>query len=218
MADKPFQAEDSQPNSESNDTSNNEESFSSSQLDQISKMINSAFTGRFKPLQATLTSLHDRLVQDDNQEQPEQDDKMSNKQKIARLESQLKAMADEKATAVAKERDLSLRQNVKDKLIAAGIAPNMIKAAMSVLIDTDKSIGYDDDNQIVFRHTSGDMDLDTGLKTWTATEEAKAFKAARKVMGSGDHGYSTSGASSNKQLSEEELGNAFIEAFKAGRL
>lgn len=86
----------------------------------------------------------------------------------------------------AKAKDAALRTTLQEKLIKSGIDPKRAHLALGVLVDAQKRVRYADDDSIIFRGDDNeDVDLETGLKAWTQTEDAKTFTPPRGTGGSG---------------------------------
>ncbi len=98
---------------------------------------------------------------------------------------QLKAERDaEKAAA----RDGKLRQKLTDALTKGGVDPRYVRKAVGDLVDVEKRVRFSDDegDDLVFRDATGDLDLETGLKGWFKSDDAKIYLPPRGTQGSGD--------------------------------
>ena len=74
------------------------------------------------------------------------------------------------------ERNLTVRQKVSEELAGLGFDSARIRQATGNLIDADKRVRWDDESQsIVFKDSDGDIDLQTGLKSWAKTDDAKIY-------------------------------------------
>ncbi len=88
-----------------------------------------------------------------------------------------------------KTRDTVLRQRVSESLAEIGIRePARIKQAIHHLVDGEKRIAYDEDsNSLVFRDSDDAvLDLTTGLKSWSKSDDGKHFLPPTGARGSGD--------------------------------
>lgn len=101
----------------------------------------------------------------------------------------IQAAEEREAAAKARQRDVTLRQQLSEALGKHGVDPKRMAHALSYLIDGTKSVRYsaDDAEDIVFRDGEGaDVDLATGLKSWAQTDDAKIYLPPRGASGSGD--------------------------------
>ena len=102
-------------------------------------------------------------------------------EQITASNEQLKAERDaEKKSA----RDGKLRNTLTEKLTRSGIDPKYVGHAVGILVDVQRRVRFADDegDDIVF----GDLDLDTGLKDWVRSDDAKIYLPPRGTHGSGD--------------------------------
>lgn len=98
------------------------------------------------------------------------------------LESERRAQAE-----VAKRREVEMRQLVTEKLAAHGIDGARAKHALGYLVDVAKTVVLDESGNVSFRGSDGDpIDVETGIKSWVATDEAKIYLPPRGTTGSGD--------------------------------
>ena len=155
---------------------------SSITVEQVNQIVNSAISSRFKSFERKLDEFATNF-KPTTQEEPKKEDKFSV------LQRQMEAIQKERDAEVAKRKDTELRTSIKDALVKSGVSPHMVKAAMSVLVDSDKVVGYNDDDQIVFKTATGDLDLANGIKTWAKSEEGKVFVAPRGTQGSGERSF-----------------------------
>jgi hypothetical protein len=87
----------------------------------------------------------------------------------------------------AKAKDAALRSTLHERLTKAGIDPKRVHLALGTLIDAQKRVRYADDDSIVFRGDDNEeVDIETGLKTWSQTDDAKTYMPPRGASGSGD--------------------------------
>ena len=125
---------------------------------------------------------------------------------LAVLKKQVQSLQDEKQAETKAKQELQLRSTVKDALTRNGVAGNMVKAAMAVLVDADKAVGFGETGEIVFKGQYGEQDLDTGLKDYFRSEEGKSFLPPKGAAGSNDKRYNGASAGGGKQtLSDEEI-------------
>lgn len=91
----------------------------------------------------------------------------------------------EKATT----KDMKLRQTVTDALTKIGIDPARVKIALGHLVDAEKRVRFGDDDAIVMKADDGqEVDLDTAIKSWAKTDDAKVFMPPQGIRGSGNLG------------------------------
>ena len=80
----------------------------------------------------------------------------------------------------------------------------------------DGSIGYDEDNQIVYKTATGDKDINLGLKEWIRSDEGKAFVPPKGALGSGERTFGNAGGKSQAVPSRQEVGAMLEEALLGG--
>jgi hypothetical protein len=89
--------------------------------------------------------------------------------------------------AEAKRRDVEMRQLVTERLAAHGIDGVRAKHAIGYLVDASRSIVLDESGGVSFRGPDGEpVDLESGIKSWVSTDEAKIYLPPRGTAGSGD--------------------------------
>jgi hypothetical protein len=97
------------------------------------------------------------------------------KQRVAELESER-----------AKVRDKELRGALGEVLNKHGVTGIYNDNAIGRLVDSKKLVAYDEDGSIVFKDGDGVLDLESGVKSWVASEEGKLYTPPRNANGSGD--------------------------------
>ena len=206
MADKTIDS----ANSEQADTA------SSVTMEQVNQAVNAAISNRFKSFEKKFEDFTSKLTNPAQAEEPaKKDEKLSNTE-LLKLKQQFDALKQERDTEVSKRKDSELRNSVKESLLKAGVSTPMIKAAMALLVDSDKVVGYNDEDQIVFKTESGDLDLVSGLKTWAKSEEGKAFVAPKGAQGSGERTFGKTNINTTVKPSRAEVGNMLEEALLGG--
>jgi hypothetical protein len=134
-----------------------------------------------------------------------------------------KALADQKKTVeemqakLAQERasvrNSKLRQAVQDEMTKHGFSEaTRAKHALGHLVDVEKRVRYSDDesDSIVFRDEDGqDVDLATGIKSWSRSDEAKLYMPPKGVQGSG----SNPGGKGSPKDDQPRLGEVLQNAF-----
>jgi phosphatidate phosphatase PAH1 len=120
-----------------------------------------------------------------------------------------------RAEEAQKGRDLAMRGKLTEALASHGIEGTRAKGALALLVDSDKRVSVDADGTIVFRDGNGDaLDLQTGLKSWAASEDAKLYLPPRGAAGSGDTGRTTNtGAPRNAQDPKTALDQLIAQRF-----
>jgi len=204
-------------NSEQADTAS---SITNVTIEQVNQVVNAAISNRFKTFEKKLDEFSTKfqplpVVQEEPKEKVE---KISNLE-LVKLKQQFDAMQKERDSELSKRKDFELRNNVKETLLKSGVSQNLLKAAMAVLIDSDKLIGYNEEDQIVFKTESGEVDLLSGLKTWVKTDEGKSFVAPKGSVGSGEKSFSSKPSNSlnlSAKPSRQEVGNALEEVLLGG--
>jgi len=186
-------------------------------MEQVNQAVNAAISNRFKSFEKKFEEFTSKLSNPQQAEEPKKDEKLSNTE-LVKLKQQFDALKQERDSEVSKRKDFELRNTVKENLIKAGVSTPMIKAAMALLVDSDKIVGYNDDEQIVFKTESGDLDLAVGLKNWSKSEEGKAFVAPRGAQGSGERTFGKTNTNTTVKPSRAEVGNMLEEALLGGGL
>lgn len=118
-------------------------------------------------------------------------------------------MQAERDAEKAKVRDTGMRQRLADELTKIGIDPRYVRAAAGNLLDVEKRVRFDDDNDdvLVFKDATGDVDLATGLKGWIKSEDAKIYLPPRGTQGAGDR---SGGRSTQTGQTVPSLGAALL--------
>lgn len=88
----------------------------------------------------------------------------------------------------ARAREQVLRTSLADSLTKGGVDPARVRQAVGILVDVEKRVRFagDDDDELVFKDVTGDVDLATGLKSWIKSDDAKIFLPPRGTQGAGD--------------------------------
>lgn len=179
------------------DEKQNQESEEKLTLDQVSQLVNKAISNRFKSFESKFEEFATKLA-------PKEEVKEEKLSEVAMLKRQLESLVKERDAEKSKRRDVNLRNTVKEQLAAAGVSQQMIKPAMAMLIDSDKLVDYDDDENLVFKSEEGYQSLQDGIKSWIKVD-GSVFQAPKNVSGSGDmRAYKA--AKSQAPVSDEELG------------
>jgi hypothetical protein len=192
-------------------------------LREISKVVNGAITQRLNTFESKFDAKwQERLnAQDEAPKGPGRPAKEKDiSPEVLALQKKLEAMEQKEAKLVQEQRDSSLRKSLTDQLTKAGIDQRYMKAALAMLIDSDKLVGYTSESyaqnpdKIVFRTQDGETELVDGLRDWIRSDEGKGFVAPKGAQGSGDKNYSLG----NKKLTSEDQQKAgLIQALMTAR-
>lgn len=135
---------------------------------------------------------------------------------IETMKTEAAATKAERDTERAKSKALGLQQQTREGLAKYGITdPIRAKHALAVL---HERLGHDEDDRPAFKDANGDfLDLDTGLKSWAASEEGKYFLPPTGARGSGDRpgqgAKNPNGAPTSSEPSMADLGMAIVREF-----
>lgn len=119
------------------------------------------------------------------------------------LEAMKKKLGDaevETAREKAAAKDVKLRQIVLDELTKNGFTDAKLAVmARGQLIDVEKRIKLGEDDAAIFIDIDdgSEVDMSTGIKRWSATDDAKVFKPAKGSRGSGGSGGGNNNRGSN---------------------
>ena len=202
---------------ESASINTDQEAPSSLTMDDVSRLVNSAISSRMKSFEKKLEEFTSKLTPQQTEEKPAE--KISNLE-LVQLKKQLELIQKERDTEVSKRKDFELRNTVKEQLLKNGVNPNMVKAAMAILVDSDKLVSYNEDNEICWSDKElGKIDLSSGLKNWSKTDEGKSFLAPKSLQGTGStsRGYQNN-IKSNDKLTKTEIGSLLEQALLNGDL
>jgi hypothetical protein len=214
MADKATGDLASAPNQEATQgEGNNAPSYAT--VDQVAQIVNAAISSRNKNFEKKFEELMGKLAPTEPDTKPGEKPSAE----LSKLQKQLADLQAERESEKEKRRDLELRSSVKEKLSSLGIQPTHIKAAMAVLVDSERSIGYNEDGELVFRTPTGDRDLESGLKAWAKSEEAKLFLPPRGVAGSGEKpaAQQLNRSQGNAPTNREQVGEMLLQALRGAK-
>lgn len=220
-----------QPNANEGDTSQATGAAEALNRDDVSKLVNQAITGHLKRHTESFTkSLDERFnallerfpapaqapAQPGQTAAARTPEENAQAQKLADAMKQIEALTKHNAQVAAEARDTKLRQAVAEELAAIGLGPDRVKHALRFLVDGEKLISHDDENQdrIVFRDTSTGQSfpLKDGLTRWAKTPDAKIYLPPVGAAGSGS-GAPTGGNRAGPQgPTMRDLGIAIGEA------
>lgn len=141
------------------------------------------------------------------------------KKEIEELKKSNQRSEQKAAEADAKRQNLTTRSRLRDVLEQNGVTSVFQqKAAMAILIDSEKRVGWDTDaDDAVYKDTDGaGLDLEVGVKAWLATEEGEHFVAPSGAGGSGSRPNNKRNgkneAPQNSKLSEGEIGVGLLRS------
>lgn len=116
------------------------------------------------------------------------------KRQQSELRNELKALREENLREKQATREAKLRQSVTEALATHGITGGRAKHALGHLVDVSKLIKMSEDGQPYMADEFGDpVDIDTGLKAWANTEDAKIYIPPRGISGSGGSNQTSKG-------------------------
>lgn len=110
------------------------------------------------------------------------------REELAAMKQQNHRIDSERKAERAKARDATLRNSLSSALTSAGIPAPLAKKAVFELVDGTKRVSWqsEESDALVFKADDGEAyDLDTGLRSWLGTEDAKFYKPATGTTGSG---------------------------------
>ena len=193
-------------NDESSKTSISDEDTNKTSEDANVK-INSIITSRFKAFEKSLDKMLEAKLSAFAPKQPEEKTEGSTVKvspEVKELQAQIAKMQEKELANETKFKAEKLNSTLKDKLLELGVDPKMARAAIAILKE-DQAVKYNDENELIFydRHT-GEQDLSAGLKNWSKSEEAKNFKAASTISGSGAKSPNTDANGDSSKLSNQE--------------
>lgn len=222
------------------------EALTEEKIAQIAaQVVNQAFTARSKTLKNELTSeftkgfesMAKRLDElastkadtrkkkspDGTDEAPEAQspEYRGLQRQMAEMKAQLEDRDRQVAEAGAKAKHSELRSRVAEELSKVGVTnPTLVKAATSILVTEDKRVQFDEDGQLVFIESPDSvLDIATGIRAWSKSEDAKNFIQPTGAMGSGSRPMQRAPqgrpANAPKSQAEEdfELGAALAREF-----
>jgi hypothetical protein len=186
----------------------------------VSQTVNSAISSRNTAFEKKIEALLTAKVapQEQIEDSGVKPGRVPNAELMA-MKKQLDDLKAEKQAEVTKNRDSQLRNNLREQLTKAGVAPHLIKAAIATLVDADKSVSYttleyaDDKDQIVFRDGKQEVELAAGISKWIKSEEGSSFLAPRGAQGSGDRSYNSGNKTAQQPISDNALADMLRNAF-----
>ena len=143
-----------------------------------------------------------------------------NKQ-LAEMKAKLEAAEQEKSAERARARELSMRQRVSEELMRNGIDSARAKAALALLVSEEKRVRLSDsDDELSFKDVDGtEVDLATGIRSWSKSEDAKIFLPAKNPIGSGSRqGGATAPVGPHGRVNKDALAQDILEKIREGAL
>lgn len=174
----------SEPQSEPGD-SNTPEYITKDQIGEIvSQIVNSAMTSRNKSFEKKFEEMMTK-VSVPVESKPEKEEPVSKAEMMA-MRKQLAEYAAKDEATTAKERDQKLRETTKEHLTKIGVPTHLLKGAVATLVDADKLVFLNEDGELKFKSSIGEVDMDQGVKQWSKSTDGKAFLPPKGAQGSGD--------------------------------
>lgn len=134
------------------------------------------------------------------------------KKELAELKAKADAAEAKAAQEAAKAKEAALRQKVADELGKHGIDSQRARHAMSFIVDAERRVRYDDDDNLVFRDSDGqELDLMSGVKAWVKSDDAKIYLPPKGASGSGDRPAKTQIRDAKGQITREAIGNELMK-------
>jgi len=174
--------------------------------EDFNSALNAAITQRLASFEKSLSEKLDKLIPQPKQTE-QVEDKRPDKQELINMKKQLDQIKQEKEQEVSKRRDTELRNQLKEHLTKAGVAPQYIKPVLSQLLHEDKLVSYsqEEPDKLIFKSNGFEEDLEKGISKWIS-QEGKHFLAARGTKGSGSRSPNDKQTSSQKELSNGDIG------------
>lgn len=117
------------------------------------------------------------------------------KRQLREQSNEVKALREENLREKQALREAKMREAVTNALAAHGVTGGRAKHALGYLVDVSKSIVMNEAGQPVMLDEFGDpVDIETGLKAWANTEDAKIYIPPRGTAGSGGSQQNNRGA------------------------
>lgn len=195
------------------DSELNQEQSSSLTIDDVSKIVNAAISSRLKSFEKQLSDFASKLPQ--QKEEPQKEEKLTNTAELLKLKQQLENLQKERELEVTKRRDIELKTSLQAQINKIGVPTHLQKALMAQLLHEDKLVSYEDD-QIVFHTSTGDLDLESGLKSWSKSEDAKAFLSPLGAKGSGEKSFNKLSTIKSEKPSRSEVAQQLEQAILTG--
>jgi len=106
--------------------------------------------------------------------------------RMSETEALVKSARAEAEAERARARDSQMRQTLGEALVTAGVDPKHVKQAVGYLVDAEKRVKTTETGGIVFVDGTDEVDLQTGLRSWIKSDEAKLYQTPRGTQGSGE--------------------------------
>jgi hypothetical protein len=194
------------------------------------KKLDTKFTESFGGFETKLTELLGQKLEELKPKAPDGDNKPAQtssnieehpqfrglQKQLSEVKNKLEAQQKAAEAERAKARDVTLRQRVTERLVEGGIDGTRAKHALGYLVDAEKRVRFADDkaDSIVFADANGEaLDLETGLKGWLSSDEAKLYLPPRGAAGSGERTDTTNRRSGAPSDSSDESAKKTILAY-----
>lgn len=141
------------------------------------------------------------------------------REELAAMKQANQRIDSERKAERAKAREATLRSSVTNALTATGMPAALAKKAVFELVDGTKRVGWqsDESESLVFKTDDGEhLDLDSGLKSWLGSEDAKFYKAPTGTTGSGDRS-GAGGGSRTPPSAEAQMLDTISKHFNLSR-
>lgn len=185
-----------------NETDQQDGSKESKSIDQ---KINSAISNHMGRLEKKLEKMLSAKVA--SQQPAAAEEVVSEKEELKR---QVKLLLEKDKARETELRQQRMMNALTDQLQKNGISH--VKQAAGFLVDTEKSVRFNEDGELVMKVNGIEQDLPTAIKEWASMDDAKLYLAPKNVNGAGS-GKVSSTASPKKSTSEmtkDEIAEALI--------
>jgi hypothetical protein len=198
-------------NSAGSPTDNNSgaaDTAESQQLDldqKINNIVHAALGKRLSSFESKIMSVLQNSGSQPKQQVEQEEEPTTNKDRIARLENELKREREERASERETARQMKLKNETADALRKAGVKPEHIKAVSALLITEDRKVQIDKLGNITFagEYEGDSVPLMEGITSWVKNGEGKVFLDQPKVPRASNDTRQYKGASVSSQQSSE---------------
>lgn len=170
--------------------------------EEVNYRVNAAITGRMKAFDKQLESITAVLARLAPPEEPEKQPS-----KMSQMEKQVELLTKERDQERQINKSKELRRQVTEKLTAKGVDASLLKPALATLIDADKVVDYDEDDQIVFKTPTGNLNLELGISNYLKSD-GKIFLPLKGTSGTGAK--SPGAPKTQPKMSDSDLATALV--------
>lgn len=183
------------------------------------KQANAMMTGYMKKIEKMISSSRPATAEPDgsndaNDKAPKAEDVIA--RKLAALEkrdSEREAVFKQRETAI---KDKEMRALLTEKLLDAGASKRHVAKAVGFLLDTEKAVGRDEDDSIVWRIGADALtDLDTAAKLFMKSPDAALYTEPRGTTGTGQQSIRKPAERVQKSISSDDLADAILGAWRS---